>query len=196
MKEENNTPVALFVGSFDPFTIGHADIVERTLKLFGRIIIGVGINPEKHCMLTPEERIEAIQSLYKGDKRVRVVGYADLAVDLARREGAAFIVKAVRSVRDFEYERDQADLNRRMAGVETLLLYADPALAAISSSAVRQLKFFKKDTAWMMPERKDKKEKSKAGKGGSVKGKGEKAKGRTSLEIKNNGLLGPKEHKK
>ena len=116
MKEENNTQTALFVGSFDPFTIGHADIVDRTLKLFGRIVIGVGINPEKHYMLTAEDRINAIKSLYEGDNRVKTVGFNDLAVDLAQREKANFIVKGVRSVKDFEYEREQAELNRRMTG--------------------------------------------------------------------------------
>lgn len=154
MKEENNTQTALFVGSFDPFTIGHADIVDRTLKLFGRIVIGVGINPEKHYMLTAEDRINAIKSLYEGDNRVRVNGFNDLAVDLAQREKVDFIVKGVRSVKDFEYEREQAELNRRMTGIETILLYADPALAAISSSAVRQLDYFNKDISWMLPKAK------------------------------------------
>ena len=154
MKEENNTQTALFVGSFDPFTIGHADIVDRTLKLFGRIVIGVGINPEKHYMLTEEDRINAIKSLYEGNNRVRVIGFNDLAVDLAQREKANFIVKGVRSVKDFEYEREQAELNRRMIGIETILLYADPSLAAISSSAVRQLDYFNKDISWMLPKAK------------------------------------------
>ena len=154
MKEENNTQTALFVGSFDPFTIGHADIVDRTLKLFGRVVIGVGINPEKHYMQTAEERINAIKSLYEGDTRVRVISFNDLAVDLAQREKANFIVKGVRSVKDFEYEREQAELNRRMTGIETILLYADPSLAAISSSAVRQLAYFNKDTSWMLPKAK------------------------------------------
>ena len=154
MKEENNTQTALFVGSFDPFTIGHADIVDRTLKLFGRIVIGVGINPEKHYMLTEEDRINAIKSLYEGDTRVRVIGFNDLAVDLAQREKVDFIVKGVRSVKDFEYEREQAELNRRMTGIETILLYADPSLAAISSSAVRQLDYFNKDISWMLPKAK------------------------------------------
>ena len=154
MKEENNTQTALFVGSFDPFTIGHADIVDRTLKLFGRIVIGVGINPEKHYMITAEERLKAIQSLYEGDNRVKIVDFTDLAVDLAQREKVDFIVKGVRSVKDFEYEREQAELNRRMTGIETILLYADPSLAAISSSAVRQLDYFNKDISWMLPKAK------------------------------------------
>ena len=154
MKEENNTQTALFVGSFDPFTIGHADIVDRTLKLFGRIVIGVGINPEKHYMITAEDRINAIKSLYEGDNRVRGIGFNDLAVDLAQREKVDFIVKGVRSVKDFEYEREQAELNRRMTGIETILLYADPSLAAISSSAARQLDYFNKDISWMLPKAK------------------------------------------
>ena len=154
MKEENNTQTALFVGSFDPFTIGHADIVDRTLKLFGRIVIGVGINPEKHCMITAEDRINAIKCLFEGDNRVKVIGFNDLAVDLAQREKANFIVKGVRSIKDFEYEREQAELNRSMTGIETILLYADPSLAAISSSAVRQLAYFNKDTSWMLPKAK------------------------------------------
>ena len=105
-------------------------------------------------MLTSEERLKAIQSLYEGDNRVKIVGFTDLAVDLAQREKVDFIVKGVRSVKDFEYEREQAELNRRMTGIETILLYADPSLAAISSSAVRQLDYFNKDISWMLPKAK------------------------------------------
>ena len=155
MKEENNTQTALFVGSFDPFTIGHADIVDRTLKLFGRIVIGVGINPEKHYMMTAEERINAIKSLYEGDNRVRVIGFNDLAVDLAQREKVDFIVKGVRSVKDFEYEREQAEINRKLSGVETLLLFADPSLSSISSTLIRELRFFGKNAEeWIAKPRK------------------------------------------
>lgn len=105
-------------------------------------------------MLSAEERIEAVRSLYEGDNRVKIVGFTDLAVDLAKRERVAFIVKGVRSVRDYEYEREQAELNRSMTGIETLLLYADPSMAAISSSAVRQLAYFHKDVSWMVPKSK------------------------------------------
>ena len=110
-------------------------------------------------MLSAEERIEVVRSLYEGDNRVKIVGFTDLAVDLAKRERAAFIVKGVRSIRDFEYEREQAELNRNMTGIETLLLYADPSMASISSSAVRQLAYFHKALSWMVP-------KSKKGKTG------------------------------
>ncbi len=145
--------IGLFVGSFDPFTIGHADIVRRALGLFDRLVIGVGTNVNKHYMLTHDERIRQIQDLYAGEERIEVVGYADFAVDLAARVGATHIIKGVRSVQDFEYERTQAAFNKRLGNIETLLLYADPALTEVSSSAVRTLIHFSKDASWMLPKK-------------------------------------------
>ncbi len=169
---------ALFVGTFDPFTIGHADIVERTLQLVDKLVIGVGVNPDKHTLFSPEERIGAIRSLYADEPRVSVVAYSDLAVDLANRVGAKFIVRGVRSVKDFEYERDQAEYNKRLGNVETLLLYADPTLTAISSSAYRQLVYFHKDASWMMPGKKENEE----GRGKREEKKGKREKGREKRE--------------
>lgn len=143
----------LFVGSFDPFTIGHADIVQRALPLLDRLVIGVGINPDKHTMLSPEERVKIIRDLYADDARVTVEAYSDLTVDLAKRVGAQFFVRGVRSVKDFEYERDLADCNKRLGNVETILLYADPTLTAVSSSVYRQLVYFNKDASWMLPKK-------------------------------------------
>ena len=143
---------ALFVGSFDPFTIGHADMARRALELFDALVIGVGVNPRKQHLFTDEQRLDAIRRLYADDKRVEVVAYDGLAVNLARRGGAQAIVKGVRSVRDFEYERDQAELNRRLGNIETLLLFADPTLAAVSSSAYRELLHFHQDASWMLPQ--------------------------------------------
>ena len=143
--------VGLFVGSFDPFTIGHADIVSRVLPLFDRLVIGVGVNPDKHTMLSADDRVRAIQTLYADEPRIKVVAYTDLTIDLAHREHAGYIVKGVRSITDFEYERDMAELNKKMGHIETLLLYANPELSAISSSAVRTLKGFGKDVSWMLP---------------------------------------------
>lgn len=149
---------ALFVGSFDPFTIGHADIVARALNIFPRLVIGVGVNPEKHCMFTPEERVEAIRRLYEGDDRISVTGYTDFAIDLAHRVKATCLVKGVRTVADFEYEQVEATFNRKMGGIETLLLYAKPEFSAISSTAYRQLVHFHKDAAWMLPKKEERKE--------------------------------------
>ena len=146
---------AIFTGSFDPFTIGHDDIVRRALPLFSRIVIGVGVNERKQYMLSAEERCAAIRRIYASEPKVEVKTYSDLTVDFARREGAAYIIKGVRSVKDFEYEREQADINRQLSGVETLLLYAAPPLSSVSSSMVRELIHFGQDVSRYLPPVKD-----------------------------------------
>lgn len=141
----------LFVGSFDPFTIGHASIVRRALPLFGHIIIGVGVNERKKCMLDAEERVMRIKRLYADNPKIEVKAYSDLTIDFARREQATYIIKGVRSVKDFEYEREQADVNRLLSGVETIFLYAEPQLSSISSSMVRELQHFGRDISEFLP---------------------------------------------
>lgn len=141
----------IFTGSFDPFTVGHDDVVRRALPLFDRIVIGVGYNERKKTMLTPDERVAAIATLYAGEPRIEVRSYSDLTVDFARREQAGFIIKGVRSVKDFEYEREQADINRRIGGVETVLLYAAPQFESVSSSMVRELMHFGRDVSEFLP---------------------------------------------
>ena len=146
--------IAIFPGSFDPFTIGHASIVERGLPLFDEIVIGVGFNANKRSLLSPEERVEAIHNLYANEPRIRVVAYNDLTIDLARREGANYILRGLRSVKDFEYERDIANINNRLAGVETVLLFTEPQFSDISSSVVRELIAFGKDVTDFLPKKK------------------------------------------
>lgn len=141
----------IFVGSFDPFTIGHDSVVRRALPLFDRLVIGVGINERKKYMLSTEERTGRIARLYAGEPKIVVKEYDDLTIDFARREGAEYIIKGVRSVKDFEYEREQADMNRRLGGVETILLYAEPQQESITSSVVRELKRFGRDVTEFLP---------------------------------------------
>ena len=141
----------IFTGSFDPFTVGHDDILRRALPLFSRIVIGVGVNERKQYMLSAEERCAAIRLIYEGEEKIEVKAYSDLTVDFARREGAAYIIKGVRSVKDFEYEREQADINRQLSGVETLLLYSDPRYSSVSSSMVRELIHFGQDVSRYLP---------------------------------------------
>lgn len=141
----------IFTGSFDPFTIGHDDIVRRALPLFDHIVIGIGVNEHKKYAQTTEERIENISRLYAEEPKIEVKAYGDLTVDFAKREGAHYIIKGVRSMKDFEYEREQAEINRRIGGVETLLLFADPQLASISSSMVRELMHFGRDVSEFLP---------------------------------------------
>ena len=141
----------LFAGTFDPFTIGHASVVRRALLLFDRVVVAVGVNDAKHPETTAQQRVEAIRSLYADDERVTVVAYSGLTVDVAREHGAAFIVKGVRSVRDYESEREQAEVNRRLAGIDTVLLMAESGLEAVSSSTVRSLRSFGRDVSEFLP---------------------------------------------
>lgn len=142
----------VFVGSFDPFTIGHDSIVRRALPLFDRLVIGVvGDNVNKPYMCPAEERMQVISRLYSGMENIEVKPYHGLAVDFARAEQAGFIVKGVRTVKDFEHEREQADINRQISGVETILLFAEPHLSSVSSSMVRELQHFGVDVTQFLP---------------------------------------------
>lgn len=143
--------IAIFPGSFDPFTVGHASIVERGLPLFDEIVIGVGINENKRALYSSDRRVEAISRLYAHEPRVRVEAYDDLTVDFARRCGASFILRGLRSVKDFEYERDIANMNHRLTGIETVLLFTEPHYSSISSSVVRELIAFGKDVRDFLP---------------------------------------------
>ena len=141
----------VFVGSFDPFTIGHDHIVKRALPLFDRIIIGIGVNERKQYMQSAEIRKQKIQKLYKNEKKITVKTYSDLTIDFAHREMADYIIKGVRSVKDFEYEREQADVNRKLGNVDTLFFFAEPGMESISSSLVRELVHFGKDVREFLP---------------------------------------------
>ncbi|MBO7246792.1 MAG: pantetheine-phosphate adenylyltransferase [Bacteroidaceae bacterium] len=129
----------LFPGTFDPFTVGHADLVERALRIADEIIIAVGINESKHTMFDVDDRISAIKEYYKENPRVKVMGYDGFTSDVVKSEGANAILRGVRSVVDYEYERNMADVNFNIEGVETIFLYAAPANQYISSSLVREM---------------------------------------------------------
>ena len=145
----------IFVGSFNPFTIGHDSIVTRALPLFDRLVIGVvGDQVHKPDLPSAETRIKPIADLYADEPRIEVKTYYGLAVDFAKAEKARFIVKGVRSVKDFEYEREQADINRQLSGIETILLYSEPQYASISSTIVRELQHFGVDVTPYLPHRK------------------------------------------
>lgn len=141
---------ALFPGSFNPFTRGHYDIALRALELFDELVIGVGVNINKDESEV-DERIAPIRRLFESNPRVRVVPYSSLTAVFAEAIGACAIVRGIRSLKDFEYERDMADINARVAPVETVLLFARPDLAAISSSVVRELKAYGHDVSHLLP---------------------------------------------
>ena len=142
---------AIFPGTFDPFTIGHDALVRRALSLVDNLYIAIGINTGKRTMLSLEERMERITALYKDEPRIHVVSYEGLTTDFAQSIGAKFIVRGVRSAIDFEYERNIADVNRMLTGIDTVLLISEPQYAAISSSMVRELAHFGKDISPYLP---------------------------------------------
>lgn len=143
-------PKALFPGSFNPFTRGHADIVERGLRIFDSIVIAVGVNPGKQPA-DADALADSIRVLYAGEPRVSVVTYNTLTVDLAHKLGVDFLLRGVRSVKDFEYERDMADINRQLSGLESVILFSRPEFAAISSSVVRELQSYGHDVSSFLP---------------------------------------------
>ena len=137
---------AVFPGSFDPFTTGHEDIVDRALRsIADKVIIAVGRNCDKKGTETVEERMAAIKAVFADEPRVEVKSYEGLTIDFAKEAGASFLLRGVRNIKDFEYERDIADVNRHLTGIETVLLYSDPSLAHVSSSIVRELASYGKD---------------------------------------------------
>ena len=143
--------IALFPGTFDPFTLGHQSLVKRVLTCADAVVIAIGINEKKQTYYTLEQRVSAIRALYAEEPRVKVITYSGLTVDVAQQEQASFILRGVRSVIDFEYEKAIADVNRLLTGIETLLLFTEPAYAHISSSVVRELLHFGKDVSAFLP---------------------------------------------
>ncbi|MBR1387813.1 MAG: pantetheine-phosphate adenylyltransferase [Alloprevotella sp.] len=151
---EQKKKIAVFPGSFDPFTVGHASIVERALAMFDEIYIGIGINDQKKALQTPGERLQNIRTIYADNPRVKVESYTDLTIDFARRCGASVIVRGIRSVKDFEYERDVASMNLKLAGIDTVILFCEEQYAYVSSSVVRELMKYGKDVSEFLPKKK------------------------------------------
>ncbi len=144
--------VALYPGTFDPFTIGHLSIVERGLQLFDEIIIAIGVNEAKKNHTTIQQRIEHIKRVTSKMQGVKVISYDNLTVEAAKEHGANFILRGVRTVADYEYERNLAYANRNLTGIETVLLYTLPELSYISSTLVRDLQRHGYDVSQYVPE--------------------------------------------
>ncbi|MBQ0050012.1 MAG: pantetheine-phosphate adenylyltransferase [Bacteroidales bacterium] len=143
----------LFPGSFNPFTKGHADIVARAMRLFDEVIVAVGYNENKSKRLADiESRMETIRHLYADKTQVRVVCYSGLTTEIAAELHANAILRSVRSVKDYEYELQMADINHRLTGIETIILFARPEYASISSSVVRELQHFGHDITEFLPD--------------------------------------------
>lgn len=132
--------ICLFPGTFDPITLGHVDVIHRSVPLFDKLVIGVGINASKQPMFTVEQRTNWIGEIFKDDPRVAVVGYEGLTVDYCKRIDASFILRGIRYISDFEYEKAIADMNRMLAPeIETIFLTCSPVYSTISSTLVRDV---------------------------------------------------------
>jgi pantetheine-phosphate adenylyltransferase len=142
---------AIFPGSFDPFTIGHYSVVKRGLTLFDEIVIGIGVNQAKKNLFPLDKRIDIIRQAFKDEPRVKIKAYTSLTIDFALEEEAAFILRGLRSVSDFEYEHTVADTNQKLSGVETIILFTESQYSFISSTVVRDLIAYGKDISAFLP---------------------------------------------
>lgn len=132
--------ICLFPGTFDPVTLGHVDVIERAVSMFDKLIIGVGINSSKQPMFTLEQRTQWISEIFADDPRVEVTGYEGLTVDFCRKVHAHYILRGIRYIADFEYEKAIADMNRMLApDIETVFLTCSPLYSTISSTLVRDV---------------------------------------------------------
>ena len=145
--------IALFPGSFDPFTRGHKDLVDRGLQIFDRIVIGVGRNYSKQGLLSTEQKIRLIEDSFKNEPRVSVELYEELTVDFCRKRDIKFLLRGMRNAQDFEYERNMMQINNMLdSELMTVMLFTRPEYEAVSSSVVRELMAYGKDVAEFLPE--------------------------------------------
>jgi len=132
--------ICLFPGTFDPLTLGHVDIINRALPLFDKIIVGIGLNSSKAPMFSPEKRLKWIKDIYKNDRRVDGAVYEGLTVDFCKKIKAKFILRGIRYVSDFEYEKTIADANRTLdKNIETVFLTGEPKYTSVASTIVRDI---------------------------------------------------------
>ena len=145
--------ICLFPGTFDPVTLGHVDIINRALPLFDKIVVGIGINTSKAPMFSPEQRLEWIREIYRDEERVEGASYEGLTVNFCQKIGAKFILRGIRYVSDFEYEKTIADANRTLdRTIETIFLTGEPKYTSVASTIVRDIIRNGGDAAPFLPE--------------------------------------------
>ena len=132
--------ICLFPGTFDPVTLGHTDIIDRSLTMFDKLVIGIGKNANKTPMFSDEQRLEWVREIYKDDPRVDALVYEGLTADCCKSIGAHFILRGIRYVSDFEYEKAIADMNRSLdPSIETIFLTCLPQYTSVASTLVRDV---------------------------------------------------------
>lgn len=132
--------ICLFPGTFDPLTLGHVDIINRAIPLFDKIVVGIGLNAAKAPMFSAEQRLQWIRDIYKDEERVEGAIYEGLTIDYCKKIGAHFILRGIRYVSDFEYEKTIADANRTLdKNIETVFLTGEPKYTSVASTIVRDI---------------------------------------------------------
>ncbi|SEM66975.1 Phosphopantetheine adenylyltransferase [Mucilaginibacter gossypiicola] len=144
--------IALFPGSFDPITKAHVDIVKRSVELFDKFYIGIGVNSSKKGLLTIEQREQMIRSVFEHDERIHVIAYEGLTVDFCKSIGAAYMIRGIRTVSDFEYEKAIAQMNHSLApDIESIFIVSKPGYSSISSTIVREIIRYNGDVSQFIP---------------------------------------------
>jgi pantetheine-phosphate adenylyltransferase len=134
------TKIAVFPGSFSPFSIGHQSVIEKALPLFDKIIISIGINSEKDQYFSIQERMQWIESVYGDNEKIEIKRYEGLTVDFCKKEGANFILRGLRDSHDFKFEKNIAQMNKDLnPDIETIFIITPPELSHISSSLIRDI---------------------------------------------------------
>jgi pantetheine-phosphate adenylyltransferase len=132
--------ICLFPGTFDPLTLGHVDIIDRSLPLFDKVVVGIGLNASKAVMFSPEQRLQWIKEIYKDEPKVEGAIYEGLTVNYCKAINAKFILRGIRYVSDFEYEKTIADANRTLdKSIETIFLTGEPKYTSVASTIVRDI---------------------------------------------------------
>ena len=142
---------AIFPGSFDPITVGHIEIIEKSLKIFDEIIIAIGSNPDKKSMFSKNQRLNFVVKYFHKKEKVKVITYDELTYKLCKKLDVKYIVRGVRNILDFEYEKNLAEFNRNMGKIETIIITSSNKYSHISSSLVRELIKNKSDFKHLVP---------------------------------------------
>jgi pantetheine-phosphate adenylyltransferase len=144
--------IALFPGSFDPVTKAHVDIVKRSVDLFDKVYIGIGINSGKEGFLSIEKREQMLRAVFADEDRIHIIAYEGLTVDFCKSINAAFMIRGIRTVSDFEYEKAIAQMNHALApDIESIFIVSKPGYSSISSTIVREIMKYNGDVSQFIP---------------------------------------------
>ncbi len=143
---------ALFPGSFDPITKAHVDILKRSMPLFDKVYVGIGVNSTKQSLLSVDKRLEMISAVFEGEDKLEMITYEGLTVNFCKKIGASYMIRGIRTVSDFEYEKAIAQMNHALIPeIESIFILSKPGYSAISSTIVRDILRYGGDVSQFVP---------------------------------------------